>query len=128
MKVEAMSTTKKGGTPLAFVSSALEAFREFTGDGDVQVQTIQVFLKIVLAGGASINYGELEKSVGVSQAAISRNIKKLTEGPRATEGYGLITVTLDPYDSRRRIIAISERGTALIAAMEAKMLPVSTAI
>lgn len=110
-------------TPLLVVSAALEAFREFTKDGDVQVQTIQIFLKIVLAGDASISYVDLEKVVGISQAAISRNIKKLTAGPRETSGYGLITVELDPYDSRRRIIKISQKGKDLVAAMEAKMLP-----
>lgn len=110
-------------TPLTIVSDALEAFREFTGDGDVQVQLIQTFLKIVFAGGATANFAELEKSIGVSQAAISRNIKKLAKGPRETPGYGLIIVELDPYDSRRRVITLSPRGAQLASVMEARMMP-----
>ena len=110
-------------TPLIIVSDALEAFREFTGEGDVQVQTIQTFLKIVFAGGATANYEDIARSVGVSQAAVSRIIKKMAKGPRESEGYGLIIVELDPFDSRRRIITLSQRGKDLVAAMESRMLP-----
>ena len=110
-------------TPLVIVSDALEAFKDFTGDGDVQIQTVQTFLKIVLAGGATANFDDIAKATGVSQAAVSRNIKKMAEGPRQTEGYGLIHVELDPYDSRRRIITLSPRGKELAASMEARMMP-----
>jgi len=110
-------------TPLNIVSDALLAFKEFTGDGDVQLQTIQTFLKIVLAGGATANYDDIAKAAGVSQAAISRNIKKMAVGTRSTPGYGLIIVDLDPFDSRRRIITLSPRGKDLVAAMESRMLP-----
>lgn len=110
-------------TPLGIVSDAMEAFKDFTGDGDVQIQTIQVFLKIVLAGGEQISYDSLEKATGVSQSAVSRSIKKMTAGPRATPGYGLITVDFDPYDLRRRIIKLSPRGRDLVAAMESRMMP-----
>ncbi len=110
-------------TPLVIVSDALEAFKDFTGDGDVQIQTVQTFLKIVLAGGATANFDDIAKATGVSQAAVSRNIKKMAEGPRQTEGYGLIHVELDPYDSRRRIITLSPRGKELATSMEARMMP-----
>jgi DNA-binding MarR family transcriptional regulator len=100
-----------------------EAFKDFTGDGDVQIQTVQTFLKIVLAGGATANFDDIAKATGVSQAAVPRNIKKMAEGPRQTEGYGLIHVELDPYDSRRRIITLSPRGKELAASMEARMMP-----
>lgn len=111
------------GTPLEIISDALEAFREFTGDGDVQVQAIQVFLKIVLAGGATANFEDIAKATGISQASVSRNIKKMAKGPRETPGYGLIIVELDPYDSRRRVITLSERGKQLVSSMEARMTP-----
>jgi hypothetical protein len=35
-------------TSMSTLSAALEAFREFTGDRDVQVRAIQIFLKMVL--------------------------------------------------------------------------------
>jgi DNA-binding MarR family transcriptional regulator len=110
-------------TPLRILSEALEAFKDFTGDADVQIQTIQIFLRVVLAGGATANFEDLAKASGVSQASVSRNLKKMAKGPRETPGYGLIVVELDPYDSRRRIISLSERGTQLVAVMEAQMLP-----
>lgn len=110
-------------TPLELVSNALEAFKEFTEDGDVQVQTIQTFLKIALAGGATANFRDISRATGVTQAAVSRNIKKMAKGPRETAGYGLIIVELDPYDSRRRIITLSPRGKELVAQMESRMKP-----
>lgn len=109
------------GTPLGIVSDALETFREFTGDGDVQVQTIQTFLKIVLAGGATANYDDIAKATGVSQAAVSRNIKKMAKGSRETPGYGLIYVNIDDFDSRRRVITLSTRGKELVDIMEKRM-------
>ena len=42
-----------------------------------RVQTVQTFLKIVLAGGATANFDDIAKATGVSQAAVSRNIKKM---------------------------------------------------
>lgn len=110
-------------TSLSIVSEALEAFREFTGDGDVQIQTVQVFMRVVMAGGATIDYAALEKVTGVSQSAVSRSIKKMSTGPLANPGYGLITVEFDPYDLRRRIIKVSPRGKELVAAMETRMSP-----
>ena len=103
------------------LSAALEAFREFTGDGDVQVQTIQIFLKIVLPRGATANFEDISRTTGVSQAAVSRNIKKMAKGPRQSAGYGLIIVELDPYDSRRRMISLSQRGKELVAFVESRM-------
>ncbi len=108
-------------TPLSKLSTALEAFREFTGDGDVQVQTIQIFLKIVLAGDATANFDDISRVTGVSQAAVSRNIKKMAKGPRQSAGYGLLIVELDPYDSRRRVITLSPRGKELVAFVESRM-------
>ncbi|SCX57610.1 MarR family winged helix-turn-helix transcriptional regulator [Nitrosospira sp. Nsp1] len=105
------------------LSDALAAFKDFTGDGDVQIQTIQTFLKIALGGGATTNYEDIAKTAGVTQAAVSRNIKKLATGPKAQVGYGLITVELDPYDSRRRAIKLSARGHELIRFIEDRTMP-----
>jgi len=110
-------------TPLGIVSDALEAFKDFTGDGDVQIQTIQVFLKVVFSGNATIDYAALEKATGVSQSAVSRSVKKMATGPLANPGYGLINVDFDPHDLRRRIITLSPRGKDLVAAMESRMMP-----
>jgi DNA-binding MarR family transcriptional regulator len=108
---------------LTTLSDALTAFKNFTGDGDVQIQTIQTFLKVALNGGATANFEDIAKAAGVTQASVSRNIKKLATGPRAQVGYGLITVELDPYDSRRRLIKLSARGHELIRFIEDSTLP-----
>ena len=112
-----MSTT----IALTVVANALIAFKEFTGDADVQVQAIQTFLKI--ATGASPSVQDIARTIGLNQSTASRNIKKLSTGPRAKEGYGLITVELDPYDSRRRLIKLSTRGHELVRFIESRTLP-----
>lgn len=101
---------------LTTLSDALLAFREFTGDSDVQLQAIQTFL--LIANRSSPSVDDIAKVIGLNQSTASRNIKKLAVGPRAQEGYGLITVELDPYDNRRREIKLSPRGNELVKYLE----------
>ena len=102
-------------------ASALTAFKEFTGDHDVQVQAIQTFLIVATSVNPSSEY--ITKSIGLNQSTASRNVLKLAVGPRAKEGYGLITVELDPYDHRRRVIKLSARGHELVRLMEERTMP-----
>jgi DNA-binding MarR family transcriptional regulator len=108
---------------LTTLSDALAAFKDFTGDGYVQIQTIQTFLKVARNEGTAVSFEDIVKATGVTRGAVSRNLKKLATGPRVQEGYGLITVELDPYDSRRRIIKLSGRGHELIQFIEGRTLP-----
>lgn len=95
----------------------LRIFKEFVGDNDIQVQTIQVFLKI---GSSSVSPSmeELVKATGIGMSAVSRNIKKLALGLQAQPGYGLINVELDPWDNRRRILSLNIRGKELMKKIE----------
>ena len=61
---------------------------------------------------------ELIKSTGVGLSAVSRNIKKLAVGIEETPGCGLITVTLDPFDDRRRVFSLSHRGQELVSRLD----------
>lgn len=103
------------------LSSALQAFKDFTKDHDVQVQAIQTFLKVATSVNPSID--DIARTIGLNQSTASRNVLKLAVGPRAQEGYGLITVELDPYDHRRRLIKLSARGHELMRFIEERTMP-----
>ncbi len=108
-------------TTLHTLASALTAFKEFTKDHDVQVQAIQTFLKIATSVNPSME--DITQAIGLNQSTASRNVLKLATGPRAQEGYGLITVELDPYDHRRRLIKLSVRGHELMRIMGERTMP-----
>lgn len=101
---------------LNILSAALQAFKEFTDEPDVQVQTIQTFLLIAAEGSPGVN--ELARQIALTQPSASRNLKKLCEAPQGQEGYGLITKELDPWDNRRRIIKLTLRGHELVRRIE----------
>lgn len=103
------------------ISSALQAFKEFTGDHDVQVQAVETFLKIATTRSPSVE--DIIKTIGLSRSATSRNLTKLAVGPKAQQGYGLITVEQDPADRRKRVIGLSVRGHELIRFIEEKTMP-----
>lgn len=103
------------------LSATLDAFKQFTQEPDVQIQTLQTFLVIALGGNPGLN--ELARRIGLTQPAASRNLKKLCEGPRGQEGYGLITMEIDPFDNRRRIVKLTARGHELVRHIEDSMMP-----
>jgi DNA-binding MarR family transcriptional regulator len=103
------------------VSSALQAFKRFTGDPDVQVQAVETFLKIATTRNPS--FEDLFKTIGLSRSTISRNLTKLAVGPREQPGYGLITVEPNSCDRRKRVIGLSVRGHELMRYMEDKTMP-----
>src|SRR5688500_17170722 len=91
-------------TALNTLSVTLQAFKEFTDEPDVQIQTFETFLIVAIVKNPSMN--DIAQRIGLTQPAASRNIKKLCEAPRGQEGYGLITMQLDPVDHRRRLIGL----------------------
>lgn len=103
------------------LAAALQAFTNFTREPDVQIQTVQSFLVIALGGNPSRD--ELARQIGLTQAAASRNLKKMCEAPRGQAGYGLITMDLDPMDHRRRTIRLTARGHELVRHIEEALVP-----
>jgi DNA-binding MarR family transcriptional regulator len=103
------------------LTTALQAFTNFTGEADVQVQTVQTFLAVALGGNPSRD--ELARQIGLTEAAASRNLKKMCEAPRGQAGYGLIAMQLDPMDHRRRTTRLTVRGHELMRDIEEALLP-----
>jgi DNA-binding MarR family transcriptional regulator len=107
---------------LNLITAALEAFKAFTGEPDVQIQTLETFL-IVAARDSSGTTGAtsqtaLAQQIGVTPPSVNRNLRKMCELPRGQEGYGLITLTVDPRDRRKRITKLTARGHELVRHIE----------
>ena len=103
------------------LSATLDAFKQFTQESDIQVQTVQTFL--IVANSKNPSMEDIARIIGLSSSAASRNIKKLTEGPKGQGGYGLITMDLDPCDGRKRVISLSVKGYELVRFIENRTMP-----
>lgn len=110
-------------TLISVADGALRAFKDFTNDGDVQIQTVRLFFQVVIQEGQSIDYAALGKILGVTQPAVSRNLKKLSIGAGEHTKYDLVHVEVDYSDARRRIVKLSPRGRELVQLIESNMLP-----
>ena len=64
---------------LSTLQSALRTFKEFTGDGDCNVPTLETFLCVATLSKPSID--DVSKAIGLTQATASRNVKKMAVGP-----------------------------------------------
>jgi DNA-binding MarR family transcriptional regulator len=107
---------------LNILTAVLESFKSFTGEPDVQIQTLETFLIVASQDPQrmteSTSQTELAHQIGVTQPSVNRNLRKMCEPPRGQEGYGLITVTTDPKDRRKRILKLTARGHELVRHME----------
>lgn len=77
-------------------------------DPRMEAQMMDIMAKIALNEG--ITYVDLTERVGLSGAAVSRNITKLGRGSVKYRGLNLIETVEDPYDMRSKQIRLSPRG------------------
>lgn len=101
---------------LNVLTAALEAFKAFTDEPDVQIQTLETFLIVATQGNPGMT--ELAQQIGLTQPSVSRNLRKMCEPPRGQERYGLITLTIDPTDRRKRVVKLTVRGHELVRHIE----------
>ncbi len=109
-------------TPVAIISDALTVYKDFTGDSDAQVQTIQMFISIATSKTPP-SMDTLGRIANIGQSSVSRNIKALALGKIGKPGHKLISVDLDPYDNRHRVVKLTPKGQQLIDKMEAAIYP-----
>ena len=109
-------------TPITIISDALTVYKDFTGDSDAQVQTIQMFITIATSKTPP-SMEELGKVANIGQSSVSRNIKTLALGKQGKPGHRLISVELDPYDNRHRVVKLTPRGQLLVEKMEDEIYP-----
>ena len=60
----------------------------------------------------------MAQQIGITQPSVNRNLRKMCEFPRGQEGYGLITLTIDPRDRRKRVVKLTARGHELVRHIE----------
>jgi DNA-binding IclR family transcriptional regulator len=95
----------------AMVRSAALARRLFPRGGFEGVDTtgLQVLLGVLAAGEGGCTIGDAAERLGLSPSTASAAVEPL----RARK---LLSQAVDPRDARRAILAVTERGQALIAA------------
>lgn len=97
---------------LAVIESVVSTLQTELGNTELQAQTILTLLTIMRR--KEMPMSDLEKVVGVSQAAISRNISRLSRGlPPAFAGPGVIEAFEDPYYRKRKIVQLTAKGETL---------------
>jgi DNA-binding MarR family transcriptional regulator len=90
------------------------------------IKQARVLFTIAQAGDGGMDAATLEKKLGMSPASISRTIRVLsTISYDRSEGFGMIEMTLDPSDNRRRIVRINKAGDKAVCAMAAAFSGVS---
>src|SRR5262245_1032495 len=102
------SSSRGGSRELAGLLRSLE-FLTSESWPTLETQTIRVVLEVAMSSGISTQ--ELAKRIGVSGAAISRNVLDiLGEGRVGSPGLKWVTSDIDPGDRRLRIIKLTTKG------------------
>ena len=101
---------KSKGPELEKLSLAIEQFR--TIGPELPAHVMQLFLIIAsLPEGETMTMQDLEKKVGGSQAAVSRNFASLTGWTHyRTSGPGLIERVEDPMNRRQKLVSLTTKG------------------
>lgn len=72
----------------------------------------QLFLAV--AEHQPATFKELGETLALSNSAVSRTVAALGETHRkGTSGFGLVSVAPDPYEGRRLIVTLTQKGEAL---------------
>ncbi len=89
------------------LASAVEEFRRL--DDDVPTRVLTTFLLIADAPGTGMS--DIQRRMGVNQAAISRQVSHLMEwrSPR-TPGLNLVRTEIDPNNRKFRLCFLTPKG------------------
>lgn len=79
---------------------------------DLTLRQLTTLLMVGAAGSEGIDATTIERRTESSQAATSRNLKKLSVE------YQLVKAILDPADGRRRVFIMAPKGNALLPKMQ----------
>lgn len=85
-------------------------------DWDMTLRQLNILMLVAKAGDAGMQFESLVRAAQVAPSAVSRTVRKLGPPPygQRHEGLGLLDLQLDPHDSRRRIITITDKGWDLL--------------
>lgn len=107
-----MTTNDKTKRDAAFVvSRVVNTLR--TLSPDMPMQQADILLQIALRPGVTM--AEIQKRTGLSQSSVSRNVQALSKFHRLDKpGLDLVEVTIDPRETRRRLIFLTPKGKSFI--------------
>jgi DNA-binding MarR family transcriptional regulator len=92
----------------------LKTFKAATGNDELQMQAMAVFLYVAYRHPNPVPQVEIEKNVGLTQTTTSRNVGYWAKGAAKMEkGYGMFAVEEDPYYRKRKLITLTPKGQAL---------------
>jgi DNA-binding MarR family transcriptional regulator len=85
--------------------------------GAMPLHHIQILALIALRGNAT--YADIERELGLSNAAVSRSLNTLSSSVRhRSECFGLVEIYRDPSEGRRYRARLSKKGLALFRTIE----------
>lgn len=97
------------GTRFRRIGERLQADTQHILDAaGVNLQAGQCPILAALDRGDGLTVGEVAQAVGVSQPGVTRTLSQLAEA-------GFVTMKPSPDDQRRRVVALSEEGRAVMA-------------
>jgi len=104
---------------------ALTELRETTGS-DFPSQQLAVLFDIAAHPETSI--GDCAKRLGMTTSSTSRAVAALANWSwTKKEGYGLVEKVEDMYESRRKLVRLTQQGNRLVNKMQEKFEEVSNA-
>lgn len=102
-----MTTGSKQFEPARAFSNALALLRSL--DSEFPAQRAHVLMQIALQPGMTV--AQIGDAVDLSQSAVSRTLLKLQKFERlGVPGLDLIEQVVDPRESRRRLVFLSQNG------------------
>jgi len=91
--------------------SCLKILREATGNAELQMQTVTMFLYIASRHPNEVPQGEIERVLGMVQTTVSRNCAYLARGSSTGHGgYKLIEVFEDIDYRKRKLVKLTPKG------------------
>jgi len=94
-----------------------------TLDREIPLQHLRTFLRVAMAGDAGIDQQKLQRETESSSAGMSRTVRALSNvsWDKRRVGHGVVEVTIDPSDNRRRIVRLTPKGKALLTSLASKL-------
>ncbi len=102
----------KGPAIMQALLKGQEIVAKTVGRGNIEMQTLSTFFYIA-AQGKDIPMQDLEDALGVSQAAVSRNVTLLSIGGARLPAPNLIEAFEDPEYRRRKYVRLTPKGRKL---------------
>lgn len=115
-----MPTHSLNSASLSRLLEALRLLRDFTGNAELQLPAMAVFVYVSMRHPTEVPYGEIEKTLNLGQTSVSRNTAYLAKGDaRGHGGYKLIDIYEDEFYRRRKLCKLTKKGEELAAKMSA---------